>query len=140
MVEHGTENPRAGSSILLLGIMLQKNTILLISDNSDAKKVLCIHKYKKKKLYKQSDIGSTFLGSVKKQVKRKNVIKVKINPALIVGVKKKKKRKSGEFFKSYKNRGILLDGNNKTLGSKIKIKIPKEIKTFNFLKKNNKTF
>ena len=120
--------------------MLQKNTILLISDNSDAKKILCIHRYKNKKLYKESDIGSTFLGSVKKRVKRKNVIKVKINPTLIIGVKRKKRRRSGEFFKSYKNRAILLDDKGKLLGSKIKIKIPKEIKTFNSFKKINKTF
>ena len=58
--------------------MLQKNTIIAIFDNSDAKKVLCIHKYIKKKIYKQSNIGSTFLGSVKRRVKRKDLIKTKI--------------------------------------------------------------
>ena len=72
--------------------MLQKNTIIAIFDNSDAKKVLCIHKYIKKKIYKQSNIGSTFLGSVKRRVKRKDLIKTKINSMLIIGVKQKKKR------------------------------------------------
>lgn len=78
--------------------MLQKNTILAIVDNSDAKKLICIHKYKKKKIYKQCDIGSTFLGSVKKRVKRKDLIKTKINPTLIVGIKKKKKEDQESFL------------------------------------------
>lgn len=120
--------------------MLQKNTILAIVDNSDAKKLICIHKYKKKKIYKQCDIGSTFLGSVKKRVKRKDLIKTKINPTLIVGVKKKKRRRSGEFFNSYKNKGVLLDLKGQLLGSRIKTKLPKEIKVFSYFKKNKRIF
>ena len=62
--------------------MLQKNSQIFIIDNSDAQKVKCIHKYKKKRLQKNSDIGSILLSSIKKRLQRKDLIKSKTNKIL----------------------------------------------------------
>lgn len=118
--------------------MLQKNSQIFIIDNSDAQKVKCIHKYKKKRLRKNSNIGSILLSSIKKRLQRKDLIKSKINKILVAGVKKKTRRRSGEFFSSYKNKAILLDGKFQLLGSRIKNTLPKELKTFTSVTKKAK--
>jgi len=105
---------------------MNKNSILNVIDNSDIKKIKCIHIYKHHKKNKRL-LLTNILGSVKKRIFEKNTITSKLNKALIVGLKKKTRRLSGEYIKFYSNNVLILNDKNKFFSTKIKGILPKEV-------------
>jgi large subunit ribosomal protein L14 len=117
--------------------MIQVGTFLSVIDNSGAKLACCLRiKSKTKKRYAR--IGDQILISVKKlRTKRKLTSKVKkgeIYNALIVLSKKENHTKLFKNKKYLSNSIILLNKQNKLIGSKIFGGLPKKFRYTKFLK------
>lgn len=108
--------------------MIQKETKLRVSDNSDARVVQCIHPNTKRQRFKKTSLANFVKVTIKQRVSRRNNIKKKINWVLVGATKRKINRASGESikFKSAKIT-ILDDKKNKIMGSQIKGVLPREL-------------
>ena len=99
--------------------MIQVQTKLKINDNSGIKIGQCIKIYKKK----IGKIGDTVLISAKKlllnQKKKNKIIKGDLFKALIIHTKYQKKSTIGNMIKFDKNSIIILNNQNKPLGTRI---------------------
>ena len=99
--------------------MIQIQTKLKINDNSGIKIGQCIKIYKKK----VGKIGDTILISVKKlrvnQKKKIKIVKGDLFKALIIHTTYQKKSTVGNFIKFDKNCLIILNNQNKPLGTRI---------------------
>ena len=99
--------------------MIQFQTKLKINDNSGIKIGQCIKIYKKR----IGQIGDTILISVKRlrlnQKKKVKIIKGNLFKALIIHTKYQKKSTIGNMIKFDKNCIIILNNQNKPLGTRI---------------------
>lgn len=113
-------------------IMLQKESILKVADNSGAKIVKIIGiLYSKKKYF---SIGDIIKITVKEKNKKSIIKKGKISKALIIRVKKKIKRVDGSYISFNDNACILLNSKNVMRGSRIIGPVAREIKCDKFKK------
>ena len=117
--------------------MIQRQTYLMIMDNSGAKTVQCISilgGFKKK----IARIGDIIVVSVKSlRVKNKSKVKIKkgeVFRALVVKTKNVKKKKDGTTLKFTVNSGVLLNKQNKPVATRILNSIPKEFRYHKFMK------
>ncbi|XBT18316.1 MAG: 50S ribosomal protein L14 [Candidatus Shikimatogenerans sp. Tduv] len=106
--------------------MLQKESLLKVTDNSGAKIVKIIGVLKTKKKY--FSLGDIIKITVKKKYKKSNIKKGKISKALIVRVKKKVRRIDGSYISFNDNACILLNSKNLMRGTRIIGPIAREIK------------
>jgi len=117
--------------------MIQRQSSLMIMDNSGAKSVQCISilgGFKKKIAY----IGDIIVVSVKHlRVRNKSKVKVKkgeVLRAVIVKTKYRKKKKDGTTLQFNTNSGVLLNKQNKPIATRILNSIPKEFRHHKFMK------
>lgn len=117
--------------------MIQKGTYLNIIDNSGAKKGVCIHIYSGYKS-RYAFTGSIILVSIKNlRNKRRISSKIKkgeIYKALVVRIKKSVQKFSGDTYQFFDNAIVLLNKQNKFIGTKIFGSIPKNFRYSKFLK------
>jgi large subunit ribosomal protein L14 len=117
--------------------MIQKGTFLNIIDNSGAKFGICIHVYSGYKS-RYAGIGSTILVSIKTlRSKRRVSSKIKkgeMYKALIVRTKKPLNTFSGGSISFLDNSIILLNKQNKFIGTKVFGSIPKSFRYSKFLR------
>ncbi|BBA85255.1 50S ribosomal protein L14 [endosymbiont of Sipalinus gigas] len=106
--------------------MIQEQTILLVADNSGAKKVLCIKVLGGSKK-KYASIGDIIKVAVKSSSPNGKVKKGEVSKAVVVRVKKKISNNK-EFIKFDNNSCVIINENNLPIGTRIFGPIPKEIK------------
>lgn len=108
--------------------MLLKESRIKVSDNSDAKEVLCIHINKKKNRFSRTSLANFIKVTIKKRVSRRKNIKKRVNWCLVGATKRKIVRSSGESLRFSKPKVILVDDKKKkTMGSLVKGVLPREI-------------
>ncbi len=117
--------------------MIQKGTILNVVDNSGAKKVSCIHLcqgYQRR----YARVGDIIIASVK-SVRSKRREKAKINKgdvvrALVVKTKALSSSYSGDKLSFFENSVILLNNQNKILGTRVFSPIMKSFRYTKYLR------
>jgi len=117
--------------------MIQTQSVLRIVDNSGAKNVQCIKVlkgFKRKTAY----IGDTIVSSIIK-IKSKNKANSKVQKgdvlrAVIIRTVYRKNRKDGSYLKFNNNAAILINNQNKPVGTRILSLVPKEFKTEKLMK------
>jgi large subunit ribosomal protein L14 len=116
--------------------MIQSGTYLNVIDNSGAKKVMCIKIVNTGYKQRYADIGSILLTSIKtiKNSKSQKVKKGEMHKALVVRQKSIKYSKVYNYKRNFENSVILLNKQNKLLGTRIFGTIPKQFKFSKFLK------
>lgn len=113
--------------------MIQMQTMLLVADNSGAKKVMCIKVLggaKKKFAY----IGDLIKVSVKDVIPNGKIKKGEVLDAVIVRTKKGISRKDGSFIKFDNNAVVLLNNKGQPLGTRIFGPLTKELKSEKYMK------
>ena len=117
--------------------MIQKGTYLTIIDNSGAKKVLCIHivsGYKRR----YAKTGQLIIISIKRlRAKRRISSKTRkgeVHKALVVRTKKYNTELTGDSMNFFENSVILLNKQNKFIGTRIFGSVPKFFRFTKFLK------
>lgn len=100
--------------------MIQKETLIQITDNSGALLAKCIETYKKP----TATLGDIVLISIQKLnpkrggLNKKKIKKGELFYCLIVRVKKEKSRKDGSFISFKENAGILLNKQKNPIASR----------------------
>lgn len=117
--------------------MIQTGTFLNVLDNSGAKSIFCIKVlsgYKRR----YAKLGDKIIVSIKKlRLKRRATSKVKkgeIYTALIVKTKTKNKYTYGDSFSSFENAAVLLNKQNKLIGTRIFGALPNNFRYTKYLK------
>lgn len=102
--------------------MIQQETWLEVADNSGAKKIECIRVLKKGSSSGRAigDVGDIIVASVKEVSSSSTKIeKGKVVKAVIVRVKKRKRRKNGSFFSSDENAAVLVNEKGEPIGTRV---------------------
>jgi len=107
--------------------MIIFKTKLRVADNSGAKICECIHIYGGIKR-RQASLGDTILVAIKNLKHRKKIDKKKVYFALIVASKIKTKRNDGSYIKYDFNKVLLMNLQNKFLGTRIYSPLCKELR------------
>lgn len=116
--------------------MIQVGTFLKVIDNSGAKLAFCIRILNAGYNQRYAKIGSIILVSIKslRSVKNLKVKKGDISKAVVIKTKSKSHTYSYNYKNYYENSIILLNKQNKALGTRIFSKIPQTFKYTKFLK------
>lgn len=116
--------------------MIQIGTFVNIIDNSGAKKGLCIHILNSGYKQRYALIGDIILISVKiiKFSKNNRVKKGEIHKAIVVQTKRSQLNVNCNYTKFFQNSVVLLNKQNKPLGTRIFGCLPKIFKHNKFLK------
>lgn len=107
--------------------MITKGSYLIVSDNSGAKKVQCIHVLRNSHR-RYARTGDAVLVSAKKVKHEKKIVKKKIYRALLISTTKGFRRSKGLTIRFSRNRVLLLSAQNKFLGTRVYGPICREIR------------
>nr|YP_009231669.1 ribosomal protein L14 [Hydnora visseri]ALZ49987.1 ribosomal protein L14 [Hydnora visseri] len=115
--------------------MIQRQTYLLVIDNSGAHKLMCINKLGVSNNCKYAHIGDIVI-SVIKETRRHNptIEKSEIVRAVIVRTCKEIKRNSGITLKFNDNAAVIIDKNKNPKGTRIFGIITQELRKLKFTK------
>lgn len=113
--------------------MIQKGTVLKVADNSGAKRLKCIGipGYSKKRFATLGDILSC---SVKGAVSAGVVKDHEIVRAVIVRIKKERRRKDGSYIRFDDNAAVIIDKEKNPRGSRIFGPVARELRDKGFTK------
>jgi large subunit ribosomal protein L14 len=113
--------------------MIFPETILNVADNSGARSVKCIRVFNSSKS-RGASLGDFILVSVQKANVSKKVKKGEVHGAIVVRVKKKIMRPTGEFLSFFENAVVLVDKKMMPLGSRIFGPVPLELRVKGYMK------
>lgn len=99
--------------------MVINETLLNVKDNSSIKVVKCIKILGGSKR-KVAGLGEIIISSIKKRKFVNSLVNSKVYPSLIVGLKKKTRRKNGTYIKFDVNNALVLSNkDNNLIGTRI---------------------
>lgn len=113
--------------------MIQQESILVIADNSGAKKVLCIkvlggfHK-------RYARIGDKIVVTVKEAEPNANIKKGTVVKAVVVRTKKAMRRPDGSYIRFDQNAAVLIDAEGEPVGTRIFGPVARELRWKEFMK------
>ncbi len=113
--------------------MIQMQTILEVADNSGAKRILCIHT-RGRSINVYGAIGDIITASVKEAIPMGNVKKGQVVKAVIVRMKRSKRRKDGTHIRFDQNAAVLINDNGEPIGTRIFGPVARELREKNFMK------
>jgi large subunit ribosomal protein L14 len=113
--------------------MIQMQTILEVADNSGAKRISCIHT-RGRSINVYSTIGDIITASVKEAIPAGNVKKGQVVKAVIVRMKRPKRRKDGTHIRFDQNAAVLINDNGEPIGTRIFGPVARELREKNFMK------
>src|SRR3989338_1199072 len=105
-------------------VMLQKESKLIVADNSGAALVKCVRVVKKN----YGTLGNFVLTVLQVFSRKKKLVKKKKNLGLVISTVKFKRRLNGVFIRFSKNRVIIFIEKNKFAGTRIYGPLCKEIR------------
>ncbi len=113
--------------------MIQERSLLLVSDNTGIKLVMCIKVLGGTK-FKYANVGNIIKIVVKEAISKSKFKKGDVLKALIIRTKYGIQRKDGSTIKFDNNSCIILNDNNQPLGTRIFGPITRELKCEKFIK------
>ena len=113
--------------------MIQPQSRLIVTDNSGAKEVMCIHlvggSYRR-----YASIGDVITGAVKVAIPGGNVKMHEVVKAVIVRTKKEVRRKDGTYIRFDDNAVVILGEDNNPIGTRIFGPVARELRDKNFMR------
>ena len=116
--------------------MIQQETWLEVADNSGAKKIECIRVLKVGSSSGRAvaNVGDIIVASVKVAEPRSSIKKGKVIKAVIVRVKKHKRRKNGSTFSCDENAAVLINDKKEPIGTRIFGPVDRTLREYGFSK------
>lgn len=113
--------------------MIQMQTMLTISDNSGARRAMCIKVLGgSKKRYGR--IGDIIVVAIKDALPGANVKKGDVAKAVIVRTKKEIRRKDGSYIRFDENAAVLINNDKEPRGTRIFGPVARELREREFMK------
>ncbi len=113
--------------------MIQKETNLVVADNSGAKKVRCIHVFGGTGR-RYASLGDQIIVSVKAAVPGGIVKKKAVCRAVVVRCVKESRRKDGSYIRFDENAVVLLNAQGEPRGTRIFGPVARELRDRKFMK------
>ena len=112
--------------------MIQPQTILIVADNTGARKIMCIRVLGGSRKY--ASVGDTIIGVVKESSPNMPIKRSDIVRAIVVRTKKQIRRNDGMFIKFDDNAAVIVNTDSNPKGTRIFGPIAREIRDKDFLK------
>jgi large subunit ribosomal protein L14 len=113
--------------------MIQKESRLLVADNSGAKEVLCISVLGgTRKRY--ATIGDIIVVTVKHAIPSGNIKKGTVTKAVVVRTKKETRRADGSYIRFDDNAVVLLNAGGEMIGTRIFGPVARELREKQYMK------
>jgi len=113
--------------------MIQPQSRLIVTDNSGAKEIMCIHlvggSYRR-----YASIGDIITAAVKDAVPGGNVKMHEVVKAVIVRTKKEVRRKDGTYIRFDDNAVVILGEDNNPIGTRIFGPVARELRDKEFMR------
>lgn len=113
--------------------MIQMQSMLMVADNSGAKKLQCIKVLGGSKR-KYARIGDIIKVSVKEALPNSKVQKGDVRRAVIVRTRKEIAREDGSYIRFDENAAVLINPTNEPIGTRIFGPVARELRAKNFMK------
>ncbi|MBC8523987.1 MAG: 50S ribosomal protein L14 [Chlorobium sp.] len=113
--------------------MIQKETNLVVADNSGAKKVRCIHVFGGTGR-RYASLGDQIMVTVKAAVPGGVVKKKEVTKAVVVRCAKEKRRKDGSYIRFDENAVVLLNAQGEPRGTRIFGPVARELRDKKYMK------
>ncbi|MBE9516722.1 MAG: 50S ribosomal protein L14 [Proteobacteria bacterium] len=113
--------------------MIQMQSMLMVADNSGAKKVQCIKVLGGSKR-RYAGIGDVIKVSIKEAIPRGRVKKGDVYSAVIVRTRKGVRRNDGSVIRFDNNSAVLLNPQLQPIGTRIFGPVTRELRSENFMK------
>lgn len=113
--------------------MIQTQSVLDVTDNSGAKKVMCIKVLGGSKR-RYASVGDVIIVSVKEANHAGKVKKGSVQRAVVVRTSKELRRKDGSYIRFDTNSAVLINKNGDPIGSRIFGPVARELRNKNFTK------
>ena len=113
--------------------MIQRETVLVVADNTGAKKIKCIN-IPGGSARRYARLGDVIVASVKKTVPNSEIKKGEVVKAVVVRTRKSSRRKDGSYISFDENAGVLIDAAGNPRGTRIFGPVTRELREKNFMK------
>jgi len=113
--------------------MIQLNTVLNVADNTGAKRVKCIQVLGGSRR-RFGSLGDVIVCAVKEAIPNSNVAKGSVVKAVIVRVKKERRRVDGSYVRFDDNAAVLIDGNGDPKGTRIFGPVARELRAKKYMR------
>jgi large subunit ribosomal protein L14 len=113
--------------------MIQMGTMLVVADNSGAKRISCIHT-RGRSINITGHIGDVITANVKEAIPEGNVKKGQVVRAVIVRIKKTQRRRDGTYVRFDQNAAVLINEAGEPIGTRIFGPVARELREKNFMK------
>jgi len=113
--------------------MIQPRTMLVVADNSGARKIMCIHNMGGSKK-KYARIGDIIVASVKEAIPEAGVKKGEVVKAVVVRTRKELRRQDGSYIRFGENAAVLIDETGNPRGTRIFGPVAHELREKKFIK------
>ncbi|MGI6075439.1 MAG: 50S ribosomal protein L14 [Pyramidobacter sp.] len=113
--------------------MIQLNTVLNVADNTGAKRVKCIQVLGGSRR-RFGSIGDVIVCAVKEAIPNSNVAKGSVVKAVIVRVKKERRRPDGTYVRFDDNAAVLIDANGDPKGTRIFGPVARELRAKKYMR------
>jgi large subunit ribosomal protein L14 len=113
--------------------MIQKESRLIVADNSGAKTVLCISLLGGTRR-QYASIGDTIVVTVKSAIPSGNIKKGTVAKAVVVRTKKEIRRPDGSYIRFDDNAVVLLNAGGEMLGTRIFGPVARELREKQYMK------
>ena len=112
--------------------MIQLNTVLNVADNTGAKRVKCIQVLGGSRR-RFGSLGDVIVCAVKEAIPNSNVAKGSVVKAVIVRVKKERRRIDCSYVRFDDNAAVLIDGNGDPKGTRIFGPVARELRAKKYM-------
>lgn len=113
--------------------MIQKQTRLVVADNSGAKEVMCFH-IDGGSLHRYASVGDIIRASVKFAIPGAVVKKGDVVRAVVVRVANKIRRKDGSYIRFDEDAAVVIDNQGNPRGTRIFGPVARELRERGFMK------
>lgn len=113
--------------------MIQLNTVLNVADNTGAKRVKCIQVLGGSRR-RFGTLGDVIVCAVKEAIPNSNVAKGSVVKAVIVRVKKERRRPDGSYVRFDDNAAVIIDGNGDPKGTRIFGPVARELRAKKYMR------
>jgi large subunit ribosomal protein L14 len=113
--------------------MIQTETMLVVADNSGARKVKCFH-IPGGTRRRYASVGDIVVVSVKEAVPNSAVKKGEVRRAVVVRTKKEIRRTDGSYIRFDDNAAVLINEAGEPVGTRIFGPVPRELRAKGYMK------
>ncbi|MDH3813187.1 MAG: 50S ribosomal protein L14 [Acidobacteriota bacterium] len=114
--------------------MIQMGTVLLVADNSGARRLQAIRQLGGSAAPRYAGLGDIIVCSVKEAAPESEVKKGTVVKAVIVRTRSRARRRDGSYIKFDENAAVLLNAESEPLGTRVFGPVARELREKRFMK------